>query len=56
MDDLAASPLSNVRKGALHALAGTAIGLQEDIDRYLAELLKPVLDSSIRTHASVLRM
>ena len=45
VDDLAASPLSNVRKGALHALAGTAIGLQEDIDRYLAELLKPVLDS-----------
>ena len=45
IDDLAASPQPNVRKGALHALAGTAIGLRQDVDRHLAELLRPVLAS-----------
>ena len=41
--DLAASPHPNVRKGALHALAGVAIGLRDDLPRFLPEILPPVL-------------
>ena len=43
--DLAESPQSNLRKGALHALAGTAIGLREDVGQLLPQLLQPVLGS-----------
>tara|TARA_B110001452_G_scaffold160789_1_gene133828 strand:+ start:220 stop:2259 length:2040 start_codon:yes stop_codon:yes gene_type:complete len=43
--DLAESPQSNLRKGALHALAGTAIGLRQDVAKFLPQLLQPVLGS-----------
>ncbi|KAJ1622721.1 vacuolar 14 Fab1-binding region-domain-containing protein [Pavlovales sp. CCMP2436] len=43
--DLAGSPHPNVRKGALHALAGVAIGLREDLPQFLPEILPPVLAS-----------
>lgn len=43
--DLAESPVPNMRKGALHALAGAAIGLRQDAPRYLSQLLPPVLAS-----------
>ena len=43
--DLAESPVSNVRKGALHALAGTAIGLRTEATDHLQTLLPPVLAS-----------
>ena len=36
--DLAESPQSNLRKGALHALAGTAIGLRQDVAQHLPQL------------------
>ena len=45
VSDLAESPVSNVRKGALHALAGTAIGLRQDVSSRLHQLLPPVLSS-----------
>lgn len=45
MQNLAESPQPNVRKGALHALAGAAIGMRQDVASQLAELLKPVLAS-----------
>ena len=42
--DLAESPLANLRKGALHALAGTAIGLgPANVTAVLPALLSPVL-------------
>jgi HEAT repeat protein len=41
--DLANSPHPNVRKGALHALAGVAIGLREELPRFLSEILPPIL-------------
>jgi hypothetical protein len=41
--DLAGSPHPNVRKGALHALAGVAIGLREELPRFLSEILPPIL-------------
>ena len=44
-NELAESPLSNVRKGALHALAGAAIGLRQDVAQFLPQLLPPVLSS-----------
>lgn len=43
--DLAGSPHPNVRKGALHALAGVAIGLREELPRFLPEILPPILAS-----------
>ena len=45
VNDLAESPQPNLRKGALHALAGTAIGLRQGVAPHLASLLKPVLTS-----------
>jgi len=44
-NDLADSPQPNARKGALHAIAGTAIGLRQDVAQSLASLLRPVLAS-----------
>lgn len=43
--NLAESPQSNLRKGALHALAGTAIGLRQNVGQLLPQLLQPVLGS-----------
>lgn len=45
VEELAQSPLPNVRKGALHALAGAAIGLREEVPTYLPQILPPVLAS-----------
>lgn len=45
--ELAVSPQPNLRKGALHALAGAAIGLREDLPRFLPDLLPPVLASFV---------
>ena len=45
VSDLAESPQPNSRKGALHALAGTAIGLRQDVGQSLSSLLRPVLAS-----------
>ena len=45
INDLAESPQPNVRKGALHALAGTAIGMRQDVSQHLSQLLRPVLSS-----------
>ena len=46
VSDLAESPQPNSRKGALHALAGTAIGLrQHGVSQILSSLLQPVLAS-----------
>ena len=45
MHELAESPQPNARKGALHALAGAAIGMRQDVASQLAQLLKPVLAS-----------
>ena len=45
MHSLAESPQPNVRKGVLHALAGTAIGMRQDVHLQLEHLLKPVLAS-----------
>ena len=44
-NELADSPQPNARKGALHALAGTAIGLRQDVAQCLSFLLRPVLAS-----------
>ena len=43
--DLADSAHPNSRKGALHALAGTAIGLRQEVGQHLTALLQPVLMS-----------
>ena len=45
MQELAESPQPNMRKGALHALAGTAIGMRQDVALHLELLLNPVLTS-----------
>lgn len=42
-EELASSPQANVRKGALHALAGTAIGLRQGVEDMLPVLLPAVL-------------
>ena len=44
-NNLAESPQPNMRKGALHALAGTAIGMRQDVANQLSQLLQPVLSS-----------
>ncbi len=41
--ELAASAHTNLRKGALHALSGAAIGMRNDVKRVLSHLLPPVL-------------
>jgi len=45
ISELADSPQPNARKGALHALAGAAIGLRQDVKQRLNTLLRPVLTS-----------
>jgi vacuole morphology and inheritance protein 14 len=45
VNDLAGSPHPNVRKGALHALAGVAIGLRSELPEFLPQILPPILAS-----------
>ena len=46
MQELAESPQPNVRKGALHALAGTAIGMRQDVTLQLEQLIVAKVASS----------
>lgn len=53
LQGLVESPQPNMRKGALHALAGTAIGLRQDVAMLLEQLLNPVLSSFSDSDARV---